>query len=132
METRGGKIKAFNSILESFLSQTSPIVGTTYHFYFKKLIAYNAPLPINYASEHMLIYKDQILTQDEAYFHNADNGLDTKINKVTGAVQIPTDTVLSEIMRLTDIYYKLDPESRQNVWYILQALLQLTIEYNSL
>ena len=38
METRSDKIKNFNLILESFLSQTSPIVGTTYHFYFKKLL----------------------------------------------------------------------------------------------
>jgi hypothetical protein len=119
METRGEKIKAFNS----FLSQTSPIVGIPYHFYFKKLIGSNAPLAIKYASYHMLTYKDQLMSQDEAYFHNTDNGLDTKINKVTGAVQKPTDTGLCDIMRLTDIYYKLDLESRQNVWYILQALL---------
>ena len=71
----------------------------------------------------MLTYKDQIMSQDEAYFNNTENSLDNKINQVTGAVQNPTDTGLCDIMRLTDIYYKLDLESRQNVWYILQALL---------
>ena len=42
------------------------------------------------------------------------------------------DNTLSEIMRLKDIYYKLDKDSRENVWAILQALLQLSIEYNEL
>ena len=32
------KIKEFNMILETFLSQLSPLVGTSYHHYFKKLI----------------------------------------------------------------------------------------------
>jgi hypothetical protein len=132
METRSDKIKNFNLILESFLSQTSPIVGTTYHFYFKKLITANAPLPIKYATEHMLLFKDQIMSKDEAYFHSNDNDLNSKFNEVTELSKLPTDKILSEIMRLKDIYYQLDKDSRENVWSILQALLQLTIEYNNL
>ena len=132
METRANKIKTFNLILESFLAQTSPIVGTTYHFYFKKLISVNAPLPIKYASEHMLMFQDQIMSKDEAYFHSGDNDLSSKFNQVTELSKLPTDQVLSEIMRLKDIYYKLDKDSQKNVWDILQALLQLTIEYNKM
>jgi hypothetical protein len=132
METRADKIKTFNSILESFLAQTSNIVGTTYHYYFKKLVTSNAPLPIKYASEHMLMFKDQIMAKDERYFHSSDNNLNDKINQVTELSQLQPDKVLSEIMRLKDIYYKLDSDSQENVWQILQALLQLTIEYNEL
>ena len=132
METRSDKIKNFNLILESFLSQTSPIVGTTYHFYFKKLISSNAPLPIKYATEHMLLFKDQIMSKDEAYFNSNDDNLNSKFNEVTELSNLPTDKILSEIMRLKDIYYQLDKDSRENVWSILQALLQLTIEYNNL
>lgn len=133
METRTDKIKKFNSILESFLSQTSPIVGSTYHFYFNKLIHVNAPLPIKYATKHMLVFQDQIMNKDENYFNNDQNDcLNDKFNEVSKASALPTDTILSEIMRLKDIYYQLDDESRENVWCILQALLQLTIEYQEL
>jgi len=132
METRADKIKTFNLILESFLAQTSPIVGTTYHFYFKKLVSANAPLPIKYASDHMIMFKDQIMSKDEAYFNSSDDDLTGKFDQVTKLSKIPTDKILSEIMRLKDIYYNLDKDSQQNLWDILQALLQLTIEYNKM
>ena len=134
IETRKDKIKNFNLILESFLVQTSPIVGTTYLFYFKKLISVNAPLPIKYAIEHMLIFKDQILAKDEKYFNGEelDNELNDKFNEVTELSKLPTDKILSELLRLKDIYYQLDVDSRENVWSILQALLLLTIEYTNL
>jgi hypothetical protein len=127
METKTDKIKLFNSILESFLAQTSNLVGTTYHYYFTKLIKYNASMPIKYGSENLIVFKDQILNKDESYFTNESN-LET-INNHTDS---KNEITLSEIMRLKDVYYKLDQESRENVWAILQALLQLSIEYNDL
>ena len=39
-------IKEFNNILETFLGQLVPLIGTTYHHYFKKLIRMNATMPI--------------------------------------------------------------------------------------
>jgi hypothetical protein len=71
----------------------------------------------------MVPFKNQILSKDERYFTNEDNYMD-KINETK-----ESSKVLNEIMRLKDIYYKLEEESRENVWSILQALLQLTIEY---
>lgn len=132
METRNNKIKTFNSILESFLSQMSQLVGTSYHYYFKKLILINAPLPIKYASTYLISFKDQIINKDENYFHSGDNTLHTKFNEATELSKLPAETVLSEILRLKDIYYQLDEVSKENVWAILQALLQLSIEYNNL
>lgn len=131
MTCKSDIIKNFNSILESFLSQTSSMegVGTTYIYYYKKLILVNAPLPIKYASEHMLMFKDQIINRDEAYFHNSCEIKD-KFNELTN--RLPRDTILDEILRLKDIYYKLDKESQDNLWQILQALLQLVIEYTNI
>lgn len=123
MENATDKIKLFNSILESFLLQTATIVGSSYHHYFVKLIKVNAPVPINYAISNLIVFKDQILSKNEDYFNNETN----YINNLTDGE--PTDNTLSEIMRLKDIYYKLDTDSKENVWSILQALLQLTIEY---
>lgn len=131
MGTKAEKIKTFNSILESFLAQTSSLVGTTYHFYFKQLIKVNAPLPIKCAADQMILFKKEILSKDEAYFDGTytDPEVTNKFNQVTELSKLPTEQVMSELLRLKDIYFKLDPESKENVWYILQALLQLCIEY---
>jgi len=123
METCTDKIKTFNSILESFLAQTSDLVGTSYHYYFTKLIKYNSSMPIKYASDHLILFKEQILNEDETYFESESN---------LKTINAQAETTLSEIMRLKDIYYKLDTESRKNVWAILKALLQLSIEYKEL
>ena len=115
------KIKNFNTILESFLLQITSHVGTTYHHYFQKLIKINSLIPIQHAITHLLPFKDQILKKDETYFYNENN--------YKNKVENEADTVLSEILRLKDIYKQLNDESKDNVWSIFQALLQLTIEY---
>lgn len=129
METRVDKIRAFNSIIEDFLKQTTPIVGTTYYFYFSKLVKANATLPINYASSHLLKYKEKILNKDISYFSDKNN-YSEQLNELESNYN--NNDIMFEILRLKDIYYKLNESSRDNVWDILQALLQLTIEYNEL
>ena len=48
-----GTIKNFNLILGDFLQQISPIIGTTYHHYFTKLIKINAVEPIKLFSYYV-------------------------------------------------------------------------------
>ena len=121
-------IKSFNSIIESFLLQTSELVGTTYYSYFKKIIKVNSLIAINSAISYLLPFKDKIFAKDETYFTNESNYMD-KVNDSGINNRFSNDKVLSEIFRLKDIYYKLNGESRENVWAILQALVQLTLEY---
>ena len=66
-------IKSFNSIIESFLLQTSEIVGTTYYTYFKKVIKVNSLIVIENAIMYMLPYKEKIFLKDETYFSNENN-----------------------------------------------------------
>ena len=132
MESPTDKIKLFNSILESFLAQSAPLLGTTYHFYFTKLIKVNASLPINHAIHHLLIHKNQIINKDETYFVDKDVYNDNIKNIDSGNQQISDETLLSEILRLKDIYYQFNDESKEHIWSILQSLLQLTIEYKEL
>lgn len=117
------KIKEFNSILETFLQQLSPIVGTSYHHYFKKLIRVNSLMPINEYCKNVLPYKEKIMNKDETYFSNTSNHQD-KINN-------DRDTI-NEILRLKEIYYKLDRESIDEVWNYFQALIILSEEYKCL
>ena len=129
MENRGEKIKTFNMIIEDFLKQTTPLVGTSYYFYFTKITKVNCTLPIKYASDHLIKYKDNILTKDISYF-NDPNTYSQQLNELQKSYS--SNDIMFEILRLKEIYYKINEESRDNVWDILQALLQLTIEYNQL
>ncbi len=113
-------IKEFNMIMESFLNQLSPLVGTTYFFYYKKLTKVNSVFPIQEFSKNVLPYKTQIMNKDEKYFSDTSNHKD----------KIQDDkTTLNEIMRLQDIYFKLDSDSKKEVWNIFQALTLLSEQY---
>ena len=115
-------IKKFNEIMDSFLIQTSPIVGTTYHFRFNKVIKINSLLPINQFITYALPLKDKILNKDETYFSNNDNHKDIFNN-------ISNKKTLNKIFQLQDIYFQLDSESKSNLWDILQALVILSEDY---
>ncbi len=122
--TKVEKIKSFNEILETFLQQLSPIVGTTYHYYFKQLIKVNSTMPIKTFLVEVSPYKEKIFNKDESYFLNIeDNAKDDRVND---------DEVLTEILRLKDIYSKLDNQSRSEVWNYFQALIVISEEYVSL
>jgi hypothetical protein len=117
-------IKTFNSILADFLQQVSPIIGTSYHHYFTQLIKANCVEPIKiftyyvYNSEKPLV--QYIETRDEEYFVKTENHME-QINK--------SNMDLFEIIKLQGIYSELDRDSKDNLWGILQALLQLSKEY---
>jgi hypothetical protein len=114
------KIKQFNEIFGSFLIQVAPLVGTTYHQQFEKIIKYNSILPIEQFLVHVLPIREKILYRDESYF----------IDKSNVNTQISDDvSVLDEILRLQNIYFQLDDTSKSNVWDIFQALLILGEEY---
>lgn len=122
------KIKTFNGIIESFLAQTSEMVGTTYYTYYKSLIKVNSLIAIENSIKFMLPYRDKIFDMDESYFSEEQSLID-KIDETPLANTYTNEKILSEIFRLKNIYYKLDSESKKNIWSILQALVQLTIEY---
>merc|ERR1712065_75191 len=116
------KIKSFNEILETFLQQLSPIIGTTYHFYFQKLVKANAVMPIQQFLVEVIPFKDKIMNKDESYFLDIENNAEDKIQG--------DEQVLTEILRLKDIYSGLDNQSRQEVWNYFQALIVLSEEYS--
>lgn len=112
------KIKDFNSIVETFLNQLTPYIGTSYHHYYTKLIKVNSILPIQQFVKHVIPYRNKIFEKDETYFNESKNynlnGFEDK---------------LVEILRFQSIYYKLDKESQDEVWNYMQALTILSEEY---
>jgi hypothetical protein len=120
-------IKNFNTIISEFLEQIAPNIGHTYFHSFSLLIKINCTEPIQqfikyiHNSEEPLA--EYINTKNEAYFQNTDNHKEY-INTIDNS-----NMILFEIIKLQDTYSKLDMESKDNFWDILQALLQLSNEY---
>jgi len=121
--SKSEKIRNFNDILDTFLTQLSPTIGTSYQFYFKKLIQVNATMAIQQFITEVLPYKDKIMDKDESYFLNIESEITNSISEEE------KESTLSEILRLKDIYKGLDSESQQEVWNYFQALIVLAEEY---
>lgn len=114
------KIKQFNEVLSAFLVQVSPFIGTTYHSKFEQLIKYNAILPIEQFLVYALPVREKILNRDETYFTNNENHKETLGDN---------ENILTEVLKLQNIYKKLDKDSQNNVWDFFQAMLILGEEY---
>ena len=118
------KVKEFNQIIESFLIQVSPIVGTSYHFYYKKLIKVNAIEPIKlFQVEVVIPYKDKIFAKDETYFVNFDENGREKLSR--------EDEYLRDFLKMKEIYHQIDDQSKEVCWQYLQALVVLSEEYHA-
>ena len=113
-------VKNFNKILESFLSQITPLVGCFYMRKFQLIAKCNSTLPIEKFLVHALPLRDKILNRDESYFSNYDNQKEKAGDD---------DFIISEILRLQNIYLKLNETSRSNLWDIFQAMLILGEDY---
>lgn len=120
--SRVEKVKQFNGLMETFLGQISPLVGTSYLHYFEKLVKANAIMAIQQFYLYVAPYKNKILNKDESYFRDTGNFKE----HITG------DSIFQEIIRLTNIYDKLDANNKEQMWMYFQALLVLSEEYNKL
>jgi hypothetical protein len=116
------KVKQFNVLMETFLGQISPLVGTSYRYYFEKVIKANSIMPIKQFYIYVSPYRNKIKNKDESYFKNTGNFKE----------QISEDNMFQEIIRLTNIYEKLDDVNKNQMWMYFQALLVLSDEYNEL
>ena len=116
------KIKTFNTLMETFLGQISPLVGTSYKHYYSKVVKANAIMPIQQFYQYVSPYRNKIINKDESYFRQTDNFKQ----------QITGDDMFKEIIRLTNIYDKLDDDNKTQMWAYFQALLVLSEEYTQL
>ena len=112
-------IKKFNRILQSFLNQLAPQIGTTYPYKFGEICKINSILPIEQFMVYALPDMDKIKQRDQTYFTD-DNTYAVKINDAVD---------LNEILRLKNVYTVLDEQSKTAVWDTFQVLLHLGEEY---
>ena len=65
---------------------------------------------------------------DESYFTDT-SGRKNDIDDMQEYFKTDEETTLNEILRLKDIYYKLDENSRKEVWSYFKALTILSEDY---
>ena len=118
-------IKDFNSILDTFLGQLSPLIGSFYQNKCRQLTKLNSTIGIKKFYEYVVPHKKQIMEEDETYFKN-----DLDYNKINKFNKNTSDFFLEEIVRLKNIYDKLDSENRKQMWSYFQALLILSEQYH--
>jgi hypothetical protein len=113
-------VNQFNEILSSFLIQLSPLIGTTYNYKFEQIVKINSKTVIESFLVYALPVRDKIINKDETYFETNED-YKTKLN---------SDTIsINDIINLKDIYKTLDIESKENIWDIIRALLELGDQY---
>jgi len=108
-------IKQFNDVLESFIVQITPIVGSSVKTKFDLLVQMNSVLPIEKYLLYALPMRDKIMKRDESYFINNENHKD--------------DEVLDLIITVKNVYHQMGKASRDSIWDIFQAMLILGEEY---
>lgn len=114
------KIKEFNNIVSSLINQLSDNIGIAYIKKFEDIIKYNSLLPIEQFLIHALPIRDKIINRDVSYFSN-----ETNFSDITN----DDKDIIDEILNLKNIYYKLDENSKSNIWDFFQAMLILSEEY---
>ncbi len=110
-------VKEFNKILIEFLEQTVDITGTKYLNKFKFVTRINNMYPIDRFIVNVIPYKNYIDERNEEFFLS---------------VSTNDDELMEDIMWLKEIYFKLDDESKENVWDIVTALACLAEERHNL
>lgn len=118
-------IKSFNDIFADFLNQTSPLIGNTYYTKYTMLIKANAIYPIKRFTKYAIKHEDQIMNRNPEYFMN-ENIYKDEIKKNYGS---ESEKYMDIILEFKEIYAKVDTESQENLWDIIQALLLLSKKY---
>ena len=111
-------VKKFNIIAEDLLRQTAHLIGSTYLTKFKTVILFNSSVPIEKFKLNLLPYKNYIINKDTEFFMNSEINL-SETNK----------KYYNDMIDLKDIFSKIDNESKENIWEILQALIILCEAY---
>ena len=122
-------IKNFNTTVSEFLEQLAPNIGIAYYHSFAVLIKVNCTEPIlqfiKYIHHSEKPLEEYISKRNEEYFENTDNHTEY-ISTIENS-----NLILMEILKAKDIYIKLNQESKDNFWDILQVLLFLSNEYKN-
>ena len=126
-------IKKFNSLMNNFLKQISPLIGKSMQIYFNTAIKFNAMKGIESFFQYVSPFREQILKEDEKYFYDVEN-YSKNINNVEKSHSTKSGSYLNEIIKFKQIYEKIkdNEKNKKNLWKYLKALLILSENYAKL
>lgn len=116
------KVKEFNLVLESFVQQMAPFIGSTYGVLLGQVVRANALLPIQKFQEYVVPHTERIMIKDEGFFLNDNNTKEI----LTG---VDDQDIFDEIFKMKNVWANLSAESKENIWSYFQALVILCQEY---
>jgi hypothetical protein len=123
-------IKKFNSLMNNFLKQISPLIGKSMQIYFNTAIKFNAMKGIESFFQYVSPFREQVLKEDEKYFYDVEN-YSKNINNVEKNHSTKSGSYLNEILKFKQIYEKIkdNEKNKKNLWKYLKALLILSENY---
>ena len=123
-------IKKFNSLMNNFLKQISPLIGKSMQIYFNTAVKFNAMKGIESFFQYVAPFREQVLKEDEKYFYDVEN-YSKNINNVEKNHSTNSGSYLNEILKFKQIYEKIkdNEKNKKNLWKYLKALLILSENY---
>ena len=123
-------IKKFNSLMNNFLKQISPLIGKSKQIYFNTAIKFNAMKGIESFFQYVSPFREQVLKEDEKYFYDVEN-YSKNIDNVEKNHSTKSGSYLNEILKFKQIYEKIkdNEKNKKNLWKYLKALLILSEDY---
>lgn len=116
-------IKKFNKIVEDLLFDMKSIIGDNYYNKFKLMKKINSTIFIKKFYNNIIPFKDIILDKNPDYFLNTNN-----VNSIVDDYN-EKEFYLNEYNFFREIYFKIDNESKNNLWDILHVLIYLSESY---
>lgn len=120
-------IKDFNNVFSSVLQQMSPMIGNSYYMLFSNLCKLNASLAIENFYYYSLPHSSKIFSKNEKFFLDEDN-----LDNLTKGEHKQNSELLNMIQQLKFVWGKLDNDSKDNLWSMIQALHQLSLSYGQM
>jgi len=120
-------IKDFNTLFGSVLQQMGPMIGNSYYMLFSNLCKFNASLAIENFYYYSLPHSSQIFSKNEHFFLDEDN-----LEDLTKGEHKQNGELLNMIQELKHVWLKLDKDSKENLWTMIQALHQLSLSYGQM
>jgi hypothetical protein len=128
--TKVETIKKFNSLMNNFLKQISPLIGKSMQIYFNTSIKFNAMVGIESFFRYVAPFRNQVLKEDEKYFYDVEN-YSKNIKNIEHSHSTKSGSYLNEILKFKQIYEKIkdNERNRKNLWKYLKVLLLLSEDY---
>ena len=128
--TKVETIKKFNSLMNNFLKQISPLIGKSMQIYFNTAIKFNAMKGVESFFKYVSPFRDKVLKEDEKYFYDVEN-YSKNITNVEKSHSTKSGSYLNEILKFKQVYEKIkdNEKNKKNLWKYLKALLILSEDY---